>query len=531
MILRVQKMLWLAALALFLVWSFPANHSEAEDAYSYAWTVEQGWGVPGMFHGHHLLYLPLMRLLWLGAQFLGYSGRAFPLMAAMSTLCGAVAVYLLFSLFRFMGLKARSVWPFAAALLFSYGFWRYSTTVEIYIPVVALCLLAFWCAVRSAEQPRFVWGAMLAGGLAPLIHLAAVPAVWPALPLLFWLRGERRNAAVCAVAIPLLVAAGYGLVFACGIRPDVFSDAMVQRSALLAPETFAKALTAWGQTLLSGNFLFSFPSVAERMQYLLPFQMLQEEVWMGTHAPGLVRWAGLSFVMALLIAGACVISVAPFIGRAWRHREPVFVAALLWLAGSLGLAFCFEPSNPEMWICALPPFWLLAAWVWREVPEGRWRSRWPACLAAIMLLHNWLGGMLPVRSPHGDYCRQKGRWVLQQVRSGDLIVTAESHSFVTFLRHFSSAEVLDAKFVGAAESFERGFIPGRRVFVLDDVLEPLPPVARRGPAAVEALRRFGEELRPDLCPLHSGALGTVYEWQAPSGYREPTPALVNDLGL
>ena len=179
------------------------------------------------------------------------------------------------------------------------------------------------------------------------------------------------------------------------------------------------------------------------------------------------------------------------------------------------MAFLFEPSNPEMWICTLTPFWLLLGLIWRAVPEGRIARGLPAALAAGLLLHNGVGGISLVKSPEGDYCRQKAAWIAEQIRPGDLIVSADSHSFITFLEYQTSARVLDAKFADLKQWDDAQQQAEGRIFVFGDVLELLPPVSVRLPASVQRIRNFGEALKPGLLMIHQDALGTVYQWTKP----------------
>lgn len=512
---RLKPIVFFAALLGFFMLTAPANHSEAEDAYYYARMAELGaW--PEMFHAHHLVYLPLMRLIFRAVQFAGYTGRSFPVLAGVSMISGALAVCLFAALLRRAGAKKIAATSFACALLFSYGFWRYSTTVEIYMPAAALSLLTLYLAVRSAERPLFFPACVLAGSFALLLHLVTIPAVFLAVPLFYIVRKQNLRAGVYAVTAPLLAVIGYGTVVACGIRPVVFSDVLVQRTALVEPLSWVKGIVAWGQTVLSGNFLFGLPAAAERIIRLFPFQMLQEEQFMGTHAPSWVPFiAPVTFGLAVGLAVAVLWLILRNFKNIRFAGSAVFVAVAVWLAGAAGMAMCFEPANPEMWVCVLPPFWLLAGLMWGALPDSRLFRWMPVALAAALLLHNWIGGMSLVRNPEGDYCRQKGSWIIGQARPGDLILTADSHSFITFLEYQTPAGILDAKFAGEEQRVKLQSQMAGRTYIFSDVIEPLPPATRRAPVSVQRIRRLGEALRPGLQIVHQDSLGTVYQWSAP----------------
>jgi hypothetical protein len=161
----------------------PENHTEAEDAYYYARMVESGRGAE-LYHRHHLLYLPVGRALLTGARAAGYAGRALPVLIVWSVVAGAVTVTSLAIL-----LGRRGGWA-AVGLLGSYGFWRYSGTAEIYVPVMALMTGALLCAVRSDRRVGWAAGAVILSSAALLLHLAALPAVLGGFRRCIWRDGR-----------------------------------------------------------------------------------------------------------------------------------------------------------------------------------------------------------------------------------------------------------------------------------------------------------------------------------------------------
>jgi hypothetical protein len=334
---------------------------------------------------------------------------------------------------------------------------------------------------------------------------------------LYLLRRRFLQAGLHAVLAPLLATAVYGTVSACGIRPVVFTDALMQRGTLLEPLVWLKALVAWGQTVCSGNFLFSIPAAAEKLIRLLPFKMLQEELFMGRLASPLIPLvASVTFVLAAGLAAGVFCLLMRHIKQVLTNRSAASSAVFVWFAGAAAMAFCFESANPEMWICSLPPLWLLAGLAWNAVPEGRFLRWLPATLAAALLLHNWAGGMSLVKSPTGDYCRQKAAWIIEQARPGDLILTADAHSFVTFLQYQTPARVVDGKFITPAQWNDLRYSTPGRIFIFSDAVEPLPPVARRVPESVRKIQEVSAQLQTGLRPVHSDPFGTVYQWQQPA---------------
>lgn len=84
--------------------------------------------------------------------------------------------------------------------------------------------------------------------------------------------------------------------------------------------------------------------------------------------------------------------------------------------------------------------------------------------------------MLIVESGAGDYCRAKADLVLGRADSDDIIVSADSHSFITFLSYHTEAKVLDAKFVPLKRFMDEAKSCKGKIFIFGDVIEPLPSV-------------------------------------------------------
>lgn len=80
----------LGALLLYLL-TIPANQFEAQDSYWYAYDVETK-PYAAMFYRHHLLYRPIMKVLYEAARWLGLADRSFPVMVAASVASGSLAL-------------------------------------------------------------------------------------------------------------------------------------------------------------------------------------------------------------------------------------------------------------------------------------------------------------------------------------------------------------------------------------------------------------------------------------------------------
>lgn len=500
-----------------LLWTAPVNRSEAEDAFYYAMRVEQP-SAAREYHAHHALYLPAGRLLYRAALALGLEVRGLEVLSAWSRVSGAVCVGLLAWLLGRMG---RPAGPAALGLLGSYGFWRYASEAEIYAPVMVLSLLAFAAAARPGSRSG-PWGVALCLAAALLLHVVAL-AAWAGVTAMLWDRGRRR--AALGVGLGAALVAG-GVLAGLHAREGLvlFADPAVVRAGGLG--ALARAVPAFGHTLASGNFVFANPAWADFVQQLFPGRLLAEEMFMGRHAPAGTVWVA-GFTLTVVVAAGVVRMADAILARRAdapdRDRRALARGACVWLALSAAAALWIEPGNPEMWLMALPAAWLWIGLTWNSGPGIRAAVPW--ALTAALLTHNWVGGMRLLRDPAADYPARKGDAVAGLAGPNDRILTADSHSFVTYLAYRTGAEVLDAKFL-SLEEFDQGVrswprVSGR-VWVFDDVWNPLPPVLRRRPEDVRRLRELGCALRAETRPVGGASEWALHEWRA-GGWPGPDP--------
>ncbi len=166
----------------------------------------------GGYHPHHLIYVPLNRQLhhWAKAIF-GIEDVV--LVAQMhNTFFGALGVALLYLLARNLQAPKWMAALGAACLLFSSGWWSFSTQIEVYVPATT-CLLLLIADVQLRPARAFGWtrGILqaLLLALAVLFHQTSVLFCLP-LALWFWQSAGRKGIvhAVFVIGLAGLLSAG-----------------------------------------------------------------------------------------------------------------------------------------------------------------------------------------------------------------------------------------------------------------------------------------------------------------------------------
>lgn len=489
-------LMFLATLVFFAVIA-PGNHSEAEDAFEYSRLIEGGQGAE-LFHPHHLLYLPMQKTVFRVAQSLGYGGRSYFVARAVSMLSGALALVLFFLIALQLAGNSdgRLPWLATLGLLFSYGFMRYACEVEIYLPAMALAL----AAIHSALRERLVLGIAFAA-LAVLMHTINAAAALVAVPLVYlWISRDWKRAVFHLAATLALVGLVYFVVQnTCGtFHPPVDSAS----EGWLKPGTVGKAVVGLGQCVLSANFVFAYGAVTERLQALFPYRVFAEEMFAASQMPfWLKAIAPLTFVFALT---GLLATAAFLLFNALRRRvfDRTFLVLLLWLGGTVFPTLMLEPSNPELWILALAPLWMLFLRLATALnPPGRTVVLF-ALVIGLLGLHSVVAGMGSVRYRDGDYNFRKAEWVLRHAGEDDVVNTADSFVFTFYLNYWSPAEIRNVN----AQEWESG----ATTYVLGDIFNPPAAVGVRYPEFAKRVAGTAAKLRPICRKIHDDQFGGVW---------------------
>jgi hypothetical protein len=521
---RISIVLFFALAALFL-FTPVRNRSEAEDAYNYALQVERG-PVQALGHRHHLLYAPAMRFVLLAAQRLGYQGRSMPIMTTFSALSGAASAVLVFLICRNrLGLTLAGSVLAAVLLSLSYGFWRYACEAEIYVPATATALLAIYLATSPVSTWSRSTMAGVVAGFGVLIHvLNVLPAV---LTVGLFLRRRRWRPAITYGAVAALMVVTTYAAFAGGsfrsqddLRGDR-ADFSLRRTA--QPSTYARAAVGLGQSIVTGNFLFTHPSLSARLQKMFPHRMLDEEIFMGQAAPPAARvlpWISLAgfLLSAGILAWLRTVrrkeGVALFSQTSTVGAGTLTLVMALWAAAYAGLVLLFEPGNSEMWIMGLAPLSILLGCLVLDPVIRAHGVVVPVVLAACLGLHSVVGGFLLLANPAGDFHAMKAREILNRAGQGDVVLTAGDSVFFRFARYHADARVehlYEWPPAALASRYAQICIEAHDIYATGDLFAAQPVLGVKFPDRYAAVRTFSEAVRGEFELVAEDDFGGVYQ--------------------
>ncbi|MDZ8117338.1 hypothetical protein [Pontiella agarivorans] len=553
---RTKLILLLSAVALFAVYflTAPQNHSEAEDVYDFACWVEQGT-FADQAGVNRVLALPMFGWTYRIAQLAGYSGRAFPFMIFLNRMLAVGCVVLFWKMLwaAFSGkahggagvrvgkqasededvetvkLPTPNVkLPAALLLAFSYGFWRYANEAETYI-LAAFLVLGAWCFCLGDK----VWWCIAVSALGCLVHLLNAVPLLLIIPLYYLLSSDWKKALLHGVATGLLVLAGYLI---CSPWLD-FSELGAQHHAAeggLGLKNGLRGMIAFGQCVLSANFLFGFEEFREMLSDFFPSRMLGEEFYMASKMPGWIPVAGVATLSLFAVCGLWLGCEWALGFRRWAtekegvnrgseieakkgdkpllansklsasNLKPLTLSAIVWFLLYGVAVIRTEAGSPELWIMALIPCWLLFSSLLRG------RVGW--ILVFCLFAHNLIAGMLPVRSERSDYHAQKSKWLLEHTTREDLILTSYEPILIFYLNYFADAEVR----VSSSDSFEElderlGLIEGN-AYAVDTFFQPLESMKCRSPEMYDRMVKIGKRMRARFELVKKDEFGGIYQY-------------------
>lgn len=379
-----------AVLALRASWQTP-------DALAYMMSAATG---QEMYHPHHLLYVPIVRLMFDALRALGVVADAVLAAQVHNTLLGVAASITTFFIVRRWGGSLGAGVLAALALLASRGFWAYSTQADVYVPATA-CLAGVTLLLPRPGEAAVGWktlGITVLLALGTLYHQTNILLI---VPVAYWygsLRGRKAWQALGLVLIGTCVLVGGSYVLA-----YLFTDAQAAMAGRGAPEA-----TGFVQGFMRYCLMYSYHPNPEwgtfRNVSLLGIgRLIHSQAWNVVAFREHSKYLATGLASALLAGLLAWHTWRIWRGRAWR-RERTFL--LLWLATYGAFFLWWLPSEREFFITPLLPL-VLVSWMairdWSVSLAGK--AKWIAGLAVLavggIVIANLSGAIVPDHRQRG----------------------------------------------------------------------------------------------------------------------------------
>lgn len=527
-------------IAYFLLYVLTISNvlSVATDSISYINDIDRG---REFFHPHHLLYKPFA-WMWIALwRQVGVHLDSAILVSALNAIFGALTLCVFYSF-----LRVRLACDRFTALLgtglpaFSFAFWYYSGSVEVYIIPLFLLWLAFY-ALTADHVPAKTF--LLVGFLNAVAVLVAEMSVLfvTVVFLAAWYsyrRGDcrlRRSlanyiaAAVPTAGLPYLFALLY--VGRGSFRGSLYWLTLYAHRTRFwnspSSSTLAKVVVGIGQAFIGSHFLFALPRVRFEVGKVLQGFYLTHNIYLVRNLKIAVAYllVGLSVCLLALVVITLTASLARWPQLSLRNRLIVY-SLLVWLVTYGGFAFFYTAVNAKLWIVPVFCIWMLFLILLlgtRRNPESTATRSRVVIASSISLLFfvNFAGSIRFTHDRANDYYYSRIEPLIGISHQEDLVIIGTAWKFEAYLQRYGKAPVLSLTSVyddanGATSeslrkvefAIDRTLAAGGKVVVSPEAIEPEKETMQLYPG-IAAFGTLWDKYRQHWCETESSA-GSVY---------------------
>ncbi len=520
---RIFLGLGVLAVIVFFLLTSPSVRTGSDDAYWFALQIEDA-SISETMSARELLFIPVMKAVFVVARGLGISERAFDVVGVVNAVLAGFVVLLQFLVLN-QRLRLNRTTSLLGALLLvvTFGFWRFSTEVEVYPLGLFAAVGLLYVALGNPRRWSLWAGIGALGAVAFLAHgLTAMVSVI-AIPVFLIVQRQWRRLAAYGAAFAFLVVLGTYAAYAIADSGDQsYSEFYTSASSselAISPNLVARGAIGAGQSIISSGFLFAFDGLTDVVRDAAPERAMDDEVFVaGRVATFQLMVMAVTFLAALVLVFITIAVAVPGIHR--RRRSAAIIALVAWLATMVLFQVMRSAGSdgPEAWLFATPPLTMLLTVGLVAAPRRSARFGTPllVALVAVLAVHNALG-MAILEDPSRDRNIAKGEWVLANTGPSDLVMTADSSIFARYLRYESDAEIFyltEAAIAGAeiAEIHARN----SSVFLTADVLIVPERIRYRNERAYERLLETAAFFEQGAVLVVSDEFGGIYRYENPA---------------
>ena len=545
-----EKALCLVIFCLLVVFygmTRPLNHSESYDSINYVLFAEN-FELGTAPDSRNILFHAVNRVVVVAAEKLGINVGTLELLSGISILAGAMSLVLFARLMhKRFGVSVFSACAGAAFLGLTYGYWRYTGAVEVYIPSIFLILCSLSLIFRFLDDDDRSTGSVLAAGtlsgLAVLFYQPNIVILFIAAFVLFCSKSRLLSFVQYSVAGAVVYIAGlvWSFMGAEEIMPSpdlvsfVTSRSGEFRERPSIGVAFVKILLAFGHDVFSAHWTQTIDQVRNFLNPRVPGCVYNFQVV--AHAgKGVQHFTAIAAILFLpmLFLFARIHWIAAW---QWKSlpakvskrpsRPTLFLVA--WLAIMGGIVALIDPGSFEAWIPILVPFSGLLTVMVIEPCYQLGRYKVVLVFLTVLLAYNFFGGMMIWRNSNGDQFLHQTAWIRAELSEEDTVLLSQfDYRLVDFLQYHSSARIVhlfgdnevmvarchpDIRTMPLDELLDQAASGKFRLFVLDDIISPSSDIkqCRGGEEKFVAAERLGKRLSEKAALVDASDFGKVYE--------------------
>ncbi len=451
---------FVAGLVIFLS-TLVANFSGPHDSINYLNQIVEG---KHLFHQHHLLY-HFTAHLWYALWHPLFPGvRDYYIVESFTAFWGALNVLVIyFFLRKRFSLSILNATLVLSVVVFTYGFWLYSTNVEVYAPPMFFLLCCLFLLTGPRPEKKIFYIALL-HSLAILFHQVHVLFVVVVLYKIFTFRSLKAFLIYACTGMAVVGAVYFSIgwwvegnqspgAWWQWIMGYTSSDAYWQRPGW---DMLMKVFTGFTHAFIGGHFIFQLPWLKEVFAEYAGHS-LQDEIFLSQH---------ISSTLAIILSVACLLFAALFIYFHIRFiknfrriilRRGTVILPLLLCTLVYSLFFCFwMPEILEFWIFQSILIWLMVLGTAFDYESASWLKPGRLFLLLTLLLWfiNWMGSMKWMQRIENDLYYQKVTELQPWLNNADdMVVFQDGWIIKDFVDYFTPVQVFEISIDSAQNEY------------------------------------------------------------------------------
>lgn len=512
---RAVNVLFFFSLLIFYYLSFPANRSENDDGYFYAYAIRT-YDYKELLYPRYLLFMPLLKFLFSTLASVFPSIDAYLFMCVASAIATAISLLLLKHMLVEHFIQSHFVgFATTITIAISYGIWRYAAEAEVYAVAILLCLLGlhYTCMlVTKSITWKYIILAAIFGALSIIWYKPTSLIVCVVFPWYMLLnRIGWKQILLYGSILSTIVVVAYSAAYHYSASATSFIGFITSGIENSAGHPL-NALPVILSNIVSLNFIYSFSAIVTLIERWFPGKQVIEETYaaQGLELMSVVAFISFTLIVLVVLYGFIKTRRQIALHTLWKH--PFF----LWVVIYSTALIIADPGSPEPWIMVMPAL-ISVLWIYFFAPIvislGR---KFAYVFIGLLLLHNFIGGYWFIRSAAQDYTRYQTAWLLTHAQPKDMVISLGSASTIRYFVYYGRAKIFTAEqqFEHAMLAAKQVHANGGKVYLTEDFVHPSATVHFRSPSVYIKVNEMLKAQQSKIIEVHrqKQQAAAVYEW-------------------
>lgn len=432
------------SIVFFLWFTYPENRMENDDGYLYAYLIkERPINSNELFSAKMTYYLPLCKVVYKYVSLISQEKvSAYMTMCSISIFFSAITLLIVYKLLReIMCFSTQTCILGCLFLLFSYGYWRYSTEADVY------AISFFWLTLTYfllSKEIRFKYSYLKISIIASLgvvfykpsfiILFIIFPIVLIVKKQIKYLIKYQISGAFCIILFYLI-----GYLISQDTQSIQYLDYLFG-GGKTNPGSPILSFFTLGSNIISANFIFGISQISNFIQSTFPYHIIDEEIFAASRN-GILNYIAITTLIAFGIIFLVFFIKFIFFDSRDFVRSVHGKISIIWFALYGSVMAMLDPNAPEPWLLLLLPITFSVSYIFHFL-ELQKKKLVPFVIVILLFLHNSIGGIAIIFSEKGDYIKQQTKWLIQNSSENDLILTAGSNTMHRYLMYKAKAQTI-----------------------------------------------------------------------------------------